>query len=161
MNRLRVNCSVACFAVLCLFASQYTLAQTIPSSAVSASPELVGQLSKQLSISPTQAAGGAGTLFGLAKSRLSGADFSKVADAVPGMGNLLKAAPQPDNTSTSGLSSLTGSLPGGIGGMASMASFEKLGLSPDMVSKFVPIMTSFVQSKGGSSTASLLSGVLK
>jgi hypothetical protein len=76
------------------------------------------------------------------------------------MGSLLKAAPQPDNTSS--LSSLTGSLPGGMGGLASSAaSFEKLGLSPDMVSKFVPIMTSFVQSKGGASTASLLSGVLK
>lgn len=160
MHRLKVNCCVACFAVLSLFASQYALAQNIPSGAVSASPELIGQLTKQLSISPTQAAGGAGTLFGLAKSRLSSADFSKVAAAVPGMGSLLKAAPQPDNTS--GLSSLTSSLPGGIGGLASSAaSFEKLGLSPDMVSKFVPIMTSFVQSKGGASTASLLSGVLK
>jgi hypothetical protein len=42
MNRLRVNCGVACFVVLCLSASHYTLAQNIPSSAVSASPELVG-----------------------------------------------------------------------------------------------------------------------
>ena len=160
MNRLRVNGSVACFAVLCLFASQYTLAQSIPYSAASASPELVGQLTKQLSISPTQAAGGAGTLFGLAKSRLSGADFSKVSAAVPGMGSLLKAAPQTE--SSSGLSSLTGSLPSGIGGMASTAaSFEKLGLSPNMASKFVPIMTSYVESKGGSSTASLLAGALK
>ncbi len=160
MNRLRVNCSLACFVVLCVFACQYVLAQSIPTSAAAASPELVGQLTKQLSISPTQAAGGAGTLFGLAKSRLSSADFSKVAAAVPGMGGLLKAAPQPDNSS--GLSSLAGSLPGGMGGMASTAaSFEKLGLSPDMISKFVPIMTSYVESKGGSSTASLLSGVLK
>ncbi len=160
MNRLRVNGRVAGLAVLCLFAGQYALAQSIPSSVTSASPELVGQLTKQLSISPTQAAGGAGTLFGLAKSRLSSADFSKVSDAVPGMGSLLKAAPQQDNSS--GLSSLAGSLPGGMGGMASTAaSFEKLGLSPSMASKFVPIMTSYVQSKGGASTASLLSGALK
>lgn len=160
MNRLRVSCSLACLALLCLFASQCSLAQNIPSSAASASPELVGQLSKQLSISPTQAAGGAGTLFGLAKSRLSGNDFGKVASAVPGMDSLLKAAPQSDNSS--GLSSLTGSLPGGMGGMASTAaSFEKLGLSPKMASKFVPIMTSYVESKGGSSTAALLSGALK
>ena len=160
MNRLRVNGSVACFAVLCLFASQCTLAQSIPTGAASASPELVGQLTKQLSISPTQAAGGAGTLFGLAKSRLSGEDFGKVSAAVPGMGSLLKAAPQTE--SSSGLSSLTGSLPSGIGGMASTAaSFEKLGLSPNMAGKFVPIMTNYVESKGGSSTASLLAGALK
>jgi len=136
------------------------LAQTLPSTAAAASPELVGQLTKQLSITPSQAVGGAGTLFSLAKSRLSADDFSKVAGAVPGMGSFLKAAPATD--STSGLSGLASSLPGGMGGMASTAaSFEKLGLSPGMAGKFVPILTNFVQSKGGSSTASLLSGVLK
>jgi hypothetical protein len=41
------------------------------------------------------------------------------------------------------------------------AAFEKLGLSPQMAEKFIPILTSFVQSKGGAGVASLLSGVLK
>src|SRR5262252_627081 len=56
-------------------------------------PELVGQLSKELDSTPAQAEGAAGALFGLAKSRLSAGDFSKVAAAVPGMDGLLKAAP--------------------------------------------------------------------
>jgi hypothetical protein len=143
---------------LSVLAGRSTLAQNLPSAA--ASPELVGQLTKGLSITPAQATGGAGTLFGLAKSRLNPADFSKVAAAVPGMNNFLKAAPSTDNVS--GLSSLAGSLPGGMGGLASTAaSFEKLGLSPGMAGKFVPILTKFVESKGGASTASLLSGALK
>ena len=128
-----------------------------------ANPELVGQLTKSLSISPEQASGGAGALFGLAKSRLSPADFSKVASSVPGIDGLIKSAPAaPKKTGLSGLeNSVAGDL-GGLGGLATMAGpFKKLGLSPDMAAKFVPILTQFVQSKGGASVASLLGGVLK
>jgi hypothetical protein len=63
------------------------------SAAAQASPELVGALSKEMGATPEQAAGAAGTLFGVAKSRLSAAEFSQVAKAVPGMDALLKAAP--------------------------------------------------------------------
>ena len=149
----------SCLFVLALLISQWGLTQS-PSKTTSASPELVSQLTQQRSITPAQATGGAGALFGLAKSRLSPADFSTVAAAVPGMGSFLKAAPA--TGSTSGLSGLTSSLPGGLGGLASTAeAFHKLGLSPDMAGKFVPILTNFVESKGGSSVASLLSGALK
>src|SRR5438105_15894681 len=61
--------------------------------ATTASPELVGQLTKALSITPAQASGGAGALFGLAKKRLSAEEFSKVAANVPGIENLIKAGP--------------------------------------------------------------------
>ncbi len=57
------------------------------------SPELVGMLTKDLNVTPKQATGGAGALFGLAKSRLKPDQFSQVAAAVPGMDGLLKAAP--------------------------------------------------------------------
>ena len=60
------------------------------------------------------------------------------------------------------LSSLESSLPGGMGRMAEVAeAFHKLGLSPEMAVKFVPVMTKFVESKGGASTASLLEKALK
>lgn len=127
------------------------------------SPELVGDLTKQLSVTPAQATGGAGALFGLAKSRLGAADFSKIATVVPGMSGFLKAAPAPvhQGGGLPGISSLSGALPGGASGLASTAqSFQKLGLSPGMVGKFVPVLTQFVQSKGGAGVASLLSGAL-
>lgn len=129
-------------------------------SAASSSSELVGQLSKELSITRPQARGGAGTLFGLAKSRLTSDEFGKIAAAVPGMNGLLKAAPV--TSQNSGLSSLEGSLPGNMGRTAEAAeAFHKLGLSPTMATKFVPIMSKFVQAKGGQSTASLLEKALK
>ncbi len=123
-----------------------------------ASPELVGQLTKALSITPKQASGGAGALFGLAKSRLSPADFGKVAASVPGIDGLIKSAPASSPTKgVPGLSSL-----GSAGGLASVAgAFQKLGLSPAMVGKFVPVLTKFVESKGGADVASLLAGALK
>jgi Protein of unknown function VcgC/VcgE (DUF2780) len=121
------------------------------------SPELVGMLTKDLNVTPKQATGGAGALFGLAKSRLKPDQFSQVAEVVPGMDGLLKAAP-----ALGGLSGLGSSVPGAAGGLApAAAAFQKLGLSPDMVGKFVPLLTQFVGSKGGTGVASLLAGALK
>jgi hypothetical protein len=135
-----------------------------------ASNELVSQLSKQLNITPAQAAGGAGSLFGFAKTQLSPQDFGKVSKAVPGMNDILKAAPKTTTTkastkSASGsptdiLSSMAGAMPSQLGGMASMVpAFQKLGLSPDMVAQFVPVITDYVSHRGGAGVGGLLSGV--
>lgn len=136
--------------------------QSIPAHGLQPpSPELVGSLTKGLSITPHQATGGAGTLFALAKSRLSPADFGKISAAVPGMSSFLHAAPA--TSGGSDLASLAGSLGGSsMGALASAATgFQKLGLSPSMVQKFLPIVTSFLQSKGGAGLASLFSSALK
>jgi hypothetical protein len=126
-------------------------------AAAKASPELVGALSKEIGGTPEQAAGAAGTLFGVAKSRLKADEFSQIAAAVPGMDSLLKAAP-----GASGTTGALSQLGGGASGLAGAASsFSKLGLSPDMVSKAVPVLTSYVTKSGGSKVGSLLSGALK
>lgn len=90
--------------------------------------------------------------------RLSPADFAKVAACVPGIDKLIKSAPASSTAkAVPGLSGL-----GNVGGLASVAgSFQKLGLSPDMAGKFVPVLTNFVGSTGGPQVASLLSGALK
>jgi hypothetical protein len=129
------------------------------SAAVKASPELIGALSKELGSTPEQAAGAAGALFGLAKSRLAADQFSQVSNAVPGMDSLLSLAPAMSAVGTGGALSKAA---GAAGGLASAASaFSKLGLSPEMVSKAIPILTSFVTKSGGASVGNLLAGVLK
>ena len=126
------------------------------------SPELIGQLTKGLSITPEQAVGGSGALFGLAKSKLNPGDFTKVSNVVPGMDQLLKAAPKPTGGGGGALAAMGAMLPGKAGGLASVAgSFKSLGLSPDMAAKFIPIMTKFVNVKGGAEVASLLGGAWK
>jgi len=137
--------------------AQKPAASADASAAAKASPELVGELSKELGSTPEQAAGAAGTLFGVAKSQLKPEEFAQVSKAVPGMSALLKAAPAAA-VGTSGLAKMGGS----AAGLASAASaFSKLGLSPDMVSKAVPVLTSFVTKSGGADVGKLLAGVLK
>jgi hypothetical protein len=148
--------------ILAFTATSALQAQTTPlAQAKTLSPELVGQLTKGLSIKPEQALGGAGALFGLAKTRLKPEDFTKVADVVPDMGGLLDAAPKPKQ-GAGALGTMGDMLPGKAGGLASVAgSFKSLGLSPEMATKFVPIMTKFVNFKGGAGVADLLAGALK
>jgi hypothetical protein len=120
--------------------------------------ELVDLLTKNLGVSETQAQGGAGLLFKLAKAKLGGTDFSKVSAAVPGIDSLIGAAPTGGGGMLGGLAKLFG----GGGGLAGLAGgFSKLGLDKSMISKFIPIILSFVQSKGGAGVKTLLEKALK
>ena len=90
----------AAFVILALAGSlSVTSAQTQPpanaaaATAAKASPELIGALSKEIGATPEQAAGAAGALFNVAKSKLSADQFAQVSKAVPGMSSLLSAAP--------------------------------------------------------------------
>jgi hypothetical protein len=128
--------------------------------AAKASPELVSALSKEIGGTPEQAAGAAGALFGVAKSRLAPNQFSQVASAVPGMDLLLKAAPAASDVA--GTSGALSQLGGSASGLAAAATaFSKMGLSPNLVAKAVPVLTSFVTKSGGAGVGSLLAGVLK
>jgi hypothetical protein len=125
--------------------------------------DLIEQLVAGTGVSGSQAEGGAGLLFGLLKEQLSGGDFSKVAQAVPGVEGLIDAAPE----SGGGLGGLLGGVASALGGaelgnLASLAGgFDKLGLDAGMIGKFVPILLSYLQSKGGGELVSLASGILQ
>lgn len=126
--------------------------------------ELITQLVSRLGVQEGQAKGGAGLLLKLAQSKLGG-DFSKVSAAVPGLQDLIKSAPEAGGAAKL-LGGLAGALGGGkAGGLADLASlaggFSQLKLDPQMISKFVPVILSFVQSKGGQEAVKLLASVLK
>jgi len=126
--------------------------------------ELLSQLTQNLGIDEDQAKGGAGLLFKLAKDKLGSGDFSTLADAVPGINDLLQSAPK-----SGGLGSAIGNIASALGGdtgklgdLASLAGgFSKLNLDAGMIAKFIPIILAFVQSKGGDSVKDLLGSVLK
>ena len=126
-------------------------------AAVKASPDLVNALSKEIGGTPEQAAGAAGALFGLAKSRLKPDEFSQVSKAVPGMDALLSAAP----AVAGGADPLSKAAGSAAGLAAATQAFSKLGLKPEMVSKAVPVLTSFVTKSGGAGVGNLLAGALK
>lgn len=148
----KIILTTMCVALIAVSAAAQT--ESPAAAAAKASPDLVGALSKELSATPDQAAGAAGALFGVAKSRLSAADFAQVSKAVPGMASLLKAAPAVGGKSANPLAQ--------AGGIAAAASaFSKLGLAPDLVAKAIPVLTSFVTKSGGADVGKLLAGALK
>lgn len=157
MNRLTMSARVLALSlamVACL-----TTARLVAQTAPKPDPALVNKLTNELKISPTQAIGGAGAIFGVAKSRMNPADFGKVAAAVPGMDGFLKAAPAGTG---SGLDSLSSMVPGKAGSLVPLAgSFKSLGLSPSMATKFLPIMKDYISTKGGANVGSLFAGALK
>jgi hypothetical protein len=124
---------------------------------------LVDLLTSQLGVTKGQAAGGAGSIFRLAKENLGAKDFGTIAKAVPGIGGMMDAAPKAEKSS-SVLGSVSSMLGGGsskLGKTAALAdSFKKLGLGGDMVDKFVPIVIDYVKEKGGKVAMDLLKSAL-
>lgn len=128
-------------------------------------PSLVNILVQQLGITPQQATGGAGSIFSVAKQSMSSASFGQVSKAVPGMNQLLTAAPALGGST--GASSLMGSVASALGGgsnlgnMATLASsFQSLGMGSGMMGQFIPVILQYIQARGGSTTMGLLQGAL-
>jgi hypothetical protein len=125
--------------------------------------DILNLLTEQLGVTEDQAKGGAGAIFNLVKDSLSGDQFNEVAAAVPNMQELLAAAPAGGGLggAIGGLTSMLGGGAEKLGGLASLAgSFKALDLDMDMVTKFVPVILSFVKSQGGDSLKNMLAGVL-
>lgn len=126
--------------------------------------ELIQQLVQRLNIDEEQAQGGAGLIFKMAQEKLGDGEFAHLVNAIPAITNLIGAAPQ----GGSGLAGMIGGFAGAMGASGDLANlaalaggFSQLGLNPGIVSKFVPIILSFVQNRGGDEIKDILASVLK
>ena len=106
-------------------------------------------LAGQLGISRDQAEAGIGGVLGYARERLGAADFSSLAAAIPGSDGYLGAA------SEAGIDA--GSL-GGLGDLRS--ALAGLGIAPETVEQFLPVLTDLVGKVGGEQARSLLATAL-
>jgi hypothetical protein len=114
-----------------------------------ASNPLITSLTSSLGLSATQAIGGAGALLGLAQKNLAGADWSKIAGAVPGASSLISQA-----KTLGGISQFTD--------LAALApAFSKIGLSGDQVKSLTPALTDYVGKAAGPDVGNLLAGAIK
>ncbi len=130
------------------------------SSALSADAtgSLTDALTRGLGVSNEQATGGLGSLFGLAKATLDSGQFSKLSSAVPGMGELLKAAPEVEakTKSLGGLSSALGGYGEALQGASEVyAQFQSLGLDATAIPQYVDITNNYLNSSGGQSAVDL------
>jgi uncharacterized protein VcgC/VcgE DUF2780 len=181
-----INCIKSCVVVLTLFTigcatngggqnlmdsaeqsaqsgGQITQSGAAAAQGVGASQmSLTDTLTRQLGISQNQALGGSGAIFKAAQGNMNPQDFTTLSQSVPEMNDMLSAAPEPDSISsmTSGASSMMGGSDT-LNSTASLASsFQQLNLSPDMVGKFMPIITDYIQNTGGQAVAGLLQSAL-
>lgn len=156
---MRINARVlTIFVAICIVTIGFAIADEQKTSTSLNDNELVQNITKNLSVKPEQAVGGIGSLLGYAKGKLSADDFGKVSKAIPQTDSLISAAPKPDSAISSAMAKL-GSNASGIASLA--GNFQQLGLSPDMVTKFVPEILNFAQLKGGDATKNILANVLK
>jgi hypothetical protein len=169
-----------------LFATLFTLAALPGRAAAADAGGLVNALTSQLGVTKPQAEGGAGALFNLAKQRMAPDQFGQVQSQVPGIDGLMGSAPGASSNSGSNEGSTGGGLAGmasgalgslgggsggggssdggamgGLGALAPLAgTFSSLGLSPDMASKFLPVVLQYLNSSGGGGAAGLLRSAL-
>ena len=126
--------------------------------------ELINMLTEQLGISDEQARGGAGLLFKMAKDKLGSGEFEQITASVPEADSLADAAPGSGlfESALGGLASGLSSGESNLGDLAGLVGgFTKLGLEPDMLGNFVPIVLSFVKGKGGDAVQNILSKALR
>jgi len=123
-------------------------------------------LVQQLGITQQQAMGGTGAIFQLAQTGMTPQAFATLSQSVPGMTEMLNAAPVVSNP-LMGMGSGVSTLLGNTGAGATLnnaailaASFQQLNLSPDMIGQFVPIVSNYVRTTSGQLTADLLNSAL-
>ena len=137
-----------CVPLLVVLALGAGCASSTPATGLASNP-LISSLTSGLGVTSDQAVGGTGAMMGLAQNKLSPDQFSAVSNSIPGLGDITKAA---------------GPLLGGAN-LSSVAdvqgAFSKLGMSPDTVAKFAPVITSAVEKTAGPQVAGLFGGLFK
>lgn len=133
-----------------------TMAASVPTTQTALTEALVGQLG----ITQQQAIGGAGAIFQAAKTNMTQQAFASLSQTVPGMSDLLAAAPQVGQQMIGG-SPMMGGAAGTINMMNMLySSFRQLNLSPDMVNRFIPVVVDYVSTTSGQATSNLLRSAL-
>ena len=117
--------------VLALFPGCAATKKTMTNAGMT-KPALTNELTKDLGVTASQAAGGVGALLQAAAEKLNSQDMQMITKAVPGASNYLETAQK----------ALGGAKITDLGGV--QGAFKKLGLTPEMVDQFKPKVLDYV-----------------
>ncbi|MBD1552197.1 DUF2780 domain-containing protein [Pseudomonas typographi] len=138
-------------------------------ASVTAAPKAAGLLNtlgSQLKVTPEQAVGGTGAMLGLAKNKLSSAQYGELTQKVPGLDQLAGANALGGASGLSGMLGQAGNstaLNNALGNVNSTSdvnsAFGQLGMNSGMVSQFAPVILQYLGQQGtsGSTLQSLAS----
>ncbi|MFD2165633.1 DUF2780 domain-containing protein [Thalassotalea euphylliae] len=143
-----------------------SLFSVVKSAYAEDSSSLTNMLVSNLGITEQQAQGGMGALLNLAKTNLSGGEFSSLLGGIAGGSDMLSATPEvkaKENSTSSMLGSLGGNSLKALADSALVKEqFEALGLSPKMIGSFVDTSINYLQSEQGQQMVDLFKkGVTK
>ncbi|MGZ8184127.1 MAG: DUF2780 domain-containing protein [Methylobacter sp.] len=121
-------------------------------------------LMQRTGVTGTQAQGGAGALFQIAKNNMTADAFAQLEQSVPDMQGMLGAVPalSQQNGLAGQLSSIAGASSGGIAGnlISAVSAFQQQGMSPLMVQQFIPVVIDYVKAHGNEALVNTLSAAL-
>lgn len=138
-------------------------AQTVNAVQAPQTGSLTELLMQRTGVTGTQAQGGAGALFQIAKSKMTADAFAQLEQSVPGMQGMLVAVPALSQQSglAGQLSSIAGASGGTAGDLISVVSaFQQQGMSPLMVQQFIPVVIDYVKAHGNEALVNTLSAAL-
>ncbi|MBF0100778.1 MAG: DUF2780 domain-containing protein [Desulfobacterales bacterium] len=120
---------------------------------------LVNVISDQLKVTEKQAQGGATALLDFAKTNMSSDDFDKVTKDVPELLNLVSAKTEAGDAKPK-QDMATNLLTKANSANNLYQSFKGLGMKPDMVKQFTPVVLSYAKEKGSETTLNILQKAL-
>lgn len=113
------------------------------------SGSLTSVLESQLGITEDQAEGGIGSMLSLASEKLTSGEYDQLAGMIPGADKYLKSAKD------------LGAVTGPLTNMAGLTSaLSSLGISPETVTKFAPMVSDYLGKLGGDDIKGILAKVL-
>ena len=122
--------------------------------------ELLTRLMDELEVTREQAEGGAGSLLQLAQTRLEPEQFVRVADAIPGVSDIVAKAPRFESAAGGLLRFKVSRLLGGLGGLGPLTRpFARLKLDRLAIRRFVAVLVRYFGEEGGPEVAKLLAAV--
>ncbi len=122
---------------------------TVKKASESLGGSLSDMLQGQLGIDQDQADGGIGSMLTLASEKLNAGDFDKLAGMIPGADKYLASAKS------------LGAVSGPLNNVAGLNdALGNLGISPETVDKFVPMITDYLGKLGGDDINNMLGKVL-
>ena len=113
-----------------------------------ASGSMAGLLQGQLGLTEDQAEGSIGSLLSLASEKLNAGEFDQLAGMIPGADKYMDAAKS------------LGAVTGPLSSLADLnQSLAALGIPPETIEKFMPMVTDYLGKLGGNEVMSLLQKV--
>lgn len=132
--------------------------QTPQSNQAIPATQLTDVLMQRTGLTQTQAQSGVGVLLQMAQSKLQPKEFAQLEQAIPNVPSLLSAVtPEMLND----LAQLANGSGGTISNLITVVSlFKQLGMTPEQIQQFVPLVLEYVNTKQGASVAKLLGSAI-